>query len=330
MPSSSQYSIQRGDDMSIYAYGNSEKCKMEINEDSYAVKKIGDYIVLIVADGNGGSKGMINVGGMAVSTMLDYLTHMINPNTSIIDIFNQIEAGLFTVSRCFLAMNAIDERYSNIYASMTVGIIEEISLNAVFASIGNTEVKLIRNGEITRINKLFSEAYDSYMKGEISEEELYFHPKRAILTSALGVFNEAKVDVMKMQLLKEDILLLETDGIYCCMPPQRMIEILANNGDNINVAVDKILQTAKDEDCQDNCTLICSYIYNDNSISTTRGYTPREQYMPQKEQQYNQYDTPMVNREGKGRENAREEMYQSDDVYRPTTKKKKKSYMYNM
>lgn len=258
--------------MSIYAYGNTEKCGMDINEDSYAVQKIGDYIVLIVADGNGGKKGMINIGGMAVSVMLDYLKRIIHDKTSIIDIYHQIEAGMFMASRCFLAVNAIDEQYSNIYASMSVAIIEEISLNMVFASIGNTEIQLVRKGSINRINKLFSEAYDLYEKNEINEEELYAHPKRAILTSALGVFENPHIDIMKAQLMKEDILIFTTDGLYRCMAPQEVIKKLASNGDDISAAVNKILKDAKELECADNCTMICAYVYDDNGASLNTNY----------------------------------------------------------
>lgn len=315
--------------MSLFAYGNTARCQMEINEDSYVVKKIGDYIVLMVADGNGGSKGMINVGTLATNVMVDYLTHLIKPTTSIIDIYNFIENGMFTASRCFLSINAIDEKYSNVYASMTVAVIEEISLNMVVASIGNTELRLIRNGQITRVNKLFSEAYDLYIKNEIDEFELYSHPKRAILTSALGVFDEACVDVVKTQLMQEDILLLSSDGLYRCMSPQQIVEKLAKNGDDISKAVDGILQDADKSKCQDNCTLICSYVYNDNGISVDKTYTPQVEntYNNYNQNQENIYNEPIYSSEKQECDDTNE--YYSQYYNKPVqNQKKKKKYLY--
>lgn len=315
--------------MSLFAYGNSVKCSMDINEDSYAVKKIGDYVVLMVADGNGSSQGMVSPGAMAISIMSDYLTHIIGPKTSIKEIYDQIEAAMFSVSRCFLSINAIDEKYSNIYASMTVAIIEEISMNMVYASIGNTEIRLVRNGNISRINKLFSEAYDMFIRNEISDEELYSHPKRAILTSALGVFNEARVDIMMTQLMKEDILIFTTDGLYRCMSPQHVIETLAQNGDSIPKAVDKVLGEAMDLECPDNCTMICCYVQDDHGVSLDRTYHDTHQTAK------TPYDVNPANMSGRvnGGMNDRVE---ENDVYDPyggytrpsTNKKKKKSYLY--
>lgn len=318
--------------MSLFAYGNTARCQMEINEDSYVVKKIGDYIVLMVADGNGGSKGMINVGTLATNVMVDYLTHLIKPTTSIIDIYNFIESGMFTASRCFLSINAIDEKYSNVYASMSVVVIEEISLNMVVASIGNTELRLIRNGQITRVNKLFSEAYDLYIKNEIDEFELYSHPKRAILTSALGVFDEACVDVVKTQLMQEDILLLSSDGLYRCMSPQQIVEKLAKNGDDISKAVDGILQDADKLKCPDNCTLICGYVYNDNGASIDKTYTPQvdNTYTGYNQSQYEKQESTYNESKYSSdkQENDTNEYYNQYSNSSTQNQKKKKKYLY--
>lgn len=316
--------------MSLFAYGNSVKCSMDINEDGYAVKKIGDYIVLIVADGNGSSKGMISPGAMAVSIMNDYLTHIIKPKTSIKEIYNQMEAAMFAASRCFLSVNAIDEKYSNIYASMTVAVIEEISLNMVYASIGNTEIRLVRNGKINRINKLFSEAYDMYANNEINDEELYSHPKRAMLTSALGVFNEARLDIMMTQLMKEDILIFTTDGLYRCMSPQHVVEILARNGDSIPKAVDKVLGEAMDLECPDNCTMICCYVQDDHGASLEKKY----QDIYQGTDSGYRTDSAGMSREAQNKTD--DMMSERNDVYDPyggysqpsASRKKKKSYLY--
>lgn len=37
--------------MSIFAYGNKAKCEPEHNEDNFLVRKVGKYIVLMIADG---------------------------------------------------------------------------------------------------------------------------------------------------------------------------------------------------------------------------------------------------------------------------------------
>lgn len=317
--------------MSIFAYGNTEQCSMEINEDSYFIKKIGDYIVLMVADGNGSSKGMINPGAMAITVIGDYLEHIIKPNTSILDIYNQIDAGMFAVSRCFLSINALDEKYSNIYSSLTVCIIEEISMNMVLASIGNTEVLLIRNGQLTRVNKLHSEAFNLFKKGDISESELYTHPRRAILTSALGVFTEIDVDILKTQLMKEDILLFSTDGLYRCLTPQGVLETLAANGDDIPKAVNKILSKAKELENPDNTTLICLYVQDDNGVAIEKNYTPsynQPAYQQQTQQSYNKPKQSLGQKQS-NQTNLNNNTYDPYGGYTtPAVKKNKKKYLY--
>lgn len=317
--------------MGVFAYGNTSRCAMEFNEDSFCVKKIGDYVVLMVADGNGSQKGMINTGALAISIMDDYLKHIIKANTSIKEIYDKLEAGMFTASRCFLSINAIDEKYANVYASLSVAIIEEISMNVVFASIGNTEIKMLRNGQITRINELFSEAYNLYIRNEISDEELYMHPKRAILTSALGVFEEAKVDILMTQLMKEDILLLTTDGLYRCMTPSQIMEILAENGGNIPTAVDKVLEKANSLECPDNSTLICCYVQDDNGVSIDRTYEPkREPIQPHNSYQEDSFSDVRNNTNDNSYSAPNQNYYDPyGGIGTSSRPKKKKKYLYD-
>lgn len=311
--------------MSVFAYGNSVKCMLEDNEDSFTCIKVGDYIVLMVADGNGHTKGMINTGALAISVMNDYLKHFIKDRTTLDDIYMQMDAAMFTVCRAYLAVNAIDEAYSNIYASMTVAIIDEISMNMVVASIGNSEIRLVRDGKITRLNRLFSEAYESFSRNEITETELYTHPKRAILTSAFGVFENAKVDIMKQQLIKEDILLLTTDGLYRCMSPEQVIELLASQNE-IPKAVDKVLKEAEDAHCPDNCTLICAYIQDDNGVSIRENY--RVGNAQKTEKKAEEITKEQVSTKD-GNDMRDENIYDPyNGTYTPIRKNKNKRYLY--
>ena len=158
---------------------------------------------------------------------------------------------------------------------------------------------------------------------------MYSHPKRAMLTSALGVFQDARIDIMKTQLMQEDILIFATDGIYRCMSPQDVIDKLASEKE-ISKGVDKILSDAKKEECPDNCTLICAYVYDDNGIALSRvaeikpvnSYQARkDNYIPEKDKPTDLYHVDK----------------KEDEVYNPyrststghTQKKKKRSYLYD-
>ena len=252
--------------MGLYAYGNTFKCNAKTNEDAYFVNKIGKFVVLIVADGTGGVNGGINPGALAVSTMVDYLNKYIKDNTTIQDLLEIMDAAFYTSSRCFLSINSIDEQYTNVYASMLVTIIDELSMQMIYASVGNCELHLLRKSNLSRLNNVHTEAFELLKKEVITENELYSHPKRCVLTSALGVFNNPIFDINITQLFQGDILLLSTDGLFKVTAPMGILEVLSEYEDDINKGVDAVLKKANEYDSPDNCTLICGFVQNDNSM----------------------------------------------------------------
>lgn len=247
----------------IHGYGNVVKGNCETIDDYCMIKNIGDYVVFMIADGNGGKPGMVNIGNLAVSLVLDYLEKIIDENTSIIDIRNKLENGIYTASKSFLTVNAISEQYSDIYASLSVMIVNNISLDMVFASIGNTEIQLFRNGKFVRMNRVHSESYQLLEKGEIPESEFYAHPKRRILTSALGIFDKPEIDIISSKLKPDDILFMATDGIYLTLTPDDVFkEMVSHEGsDNeLQAGVEGVLKKTVDNGGQDNAGMICLFI----------------------------------------------------------------------
>ena len=244
--------------MAVYAYGKTEKGKPEINEDAIVVKKIKDYLLMIVADGNGSRAGTVNIGLLVANTMKDYLEKTINPMTTINDIRDSLDMGMYLCSRVMLGINTSCEELAGAYASMTVLIVSESSHEMVFASIGNTEFQLYRKFKFTRMNRVHSETADLLIKGEVREEDFYVHPKRAILTSALGCFDKIKVDIMQGKLMENDIVFLTSDGIFRHMTPNEMIDAMAKQ--EINEGVDNVLNICKERGGLDNMSLICCYI----------------------------------------------------------------------
>lgn len=249
--------------MAIHAYGNTVKGISDVNDDHCSINRVGDYIVFIIADGNGGKPGMVNIGNLATSLMLDYIKKIINETTSILDIRRQIELGMYTVSKSFLTANALDTKYENMYASMSVLVVSDVSLDMVMASVGNTEIQLFRRGKFSRLNTVHSEAFNALETKEIAEGEFYAHPKRRILTSALGVFYAPTIDCFSAKLEPNDIVFLTTDGVFMALTPDDVFKEMASHEgskDELHDGVEGVLKKTIDNGGEDNAGLICIYI----------------------------------------------------------------------
>lgn len=258
----------------LYAYGNTTRCKPKVNEDAYYVGTIEHFVVMIVADGNGTKEGMVNSGNMAVTLMIDYLNTAINKDTRIEEVQKILDNAFYMISRCFISVGAIGADYQNIYACMSVALIDNISSCMVFGNVGNGEIHLLRKQTFTLLNKVHSEAYDAFeanSQGELWNSEYWrTNMKRGIVTSALGVFDKPKADIQLIQLTKDDIIIMVTDGLMYLTGPIGIAEVLAEFTNDMNKGVDKVLQKAESYECPDNCTLLCAYIITDNGMTLTK------------------------------------------------------------
>lgn len=248
--------------LNLYCYGNKKQCQLNKMEDAIYVGDINDYFVFMVADANGGQVGSINIGQLSVNIMLNYLKKVIQEHTSVHDIQQSLDTGFYLVSQALLSINAIDVKYENIYCSLSVLIISKTSFQTVYGSIGNTEIQMVRNGKFNRVNRVHSETYEALMNHEIEEKDFYIDPRRAILTSALGIFEDPKTDILYIGALHEnDIILMTTDGIYRYITPDKVIEILAT-ASSIEDGVNSVLDKVDEEGGEDNASLIVIHLYD--------------------------------------------------------------------
>lgn len=247
----------------IAAYGRSIANGLENNQDSVLIKEINDFVILVVADGNGAdSAGMINTGLLANNLMIDYLTKIIHQMSSINEIANQLNLGMYTISKCFLSINSIDEKFSNVYASQSIVIINKNTLDMCFASIGNTEIHLFRSGELNRMNILQSKAYEMLINKSLLLSDFYNCPERGILTSAYGVFESINVDLRIGKFNPNDIIILTTDGIFTLLNPNNLIKLLGQGeSPTPQSGVENILSHISNKNNKlDNAGMICAYI----------------------------------------------------------------------
>lgn len=250
----------------LYFYGNTTKGKLDKQEDAVKVEEYNDYFLIYVADGNGGQSGDINVGQLAINILDNYLKKIIQDTTSINEIRDSLDFGMFIVSQSLLSINAISERYKDIYSSMTLLVISKVSHKLLIASTGNTEVMLVRNANIQRLNRVFSETYEALLRNEILEKDFYTHPGRGVLTTALGFFPEVTTDILLAGELKEgDVILMTTDGIYRYLNPEQVISILIAE-DTVDEGVDKVLKKINEIGGEDNASLIVGHLYNPTPI----------------------------------------------------------------
>jgi len=137
--------------------------------------------------------------------------------------------------------------------TLTAAVIEDDHL--LIAQVGDSRAYLLRNGRLRQLTIDHSYVNELVAIGEITEEEAAVHPKRSIITRALGNDANTAPDLFEHELLVGDRLLLCSDGLSG-MVGDRQIEAVLTRLVNPQDAADSLIAQARANGGSDNITAI--------------------------------------------------------------------------
>lgn len=125
-----------------------------------------------------------------------------------------------------------------------------------YAHVGDSRGYFLKNNSITRITEDHTYVQELVNKGEITAKEADTHPKRNILTNAMGTKPELRIDSGKCNYTFEinDRLLLCSDGLYDYLNETELADIL--NGRSLQEAAEYMIAEAKKRGGHDNITVV--------------------------------------------------------------------------
>ena len=100
--------------------------------------------------------------------------------------------------------------------------------NMFIGHVGDSRVYRIRNNIIKKLTTDHSYVQKLVKDGTISKEEAAHHPKKNMLTKALGCTSFVEPDVSVKGFQKDDILVLTSDGLTNMVKDQEIYEIIKN------------------------------------------------------------------------------------------------------
>lgn len=184
----------------------------KVNEDLLLAEKRGGSYLLAAADGLGGEGG----GDIASQTVVRELKKAF------------MQDG-FALDKAMLQANlaVLDEqkKSSRKMKSTCAAVLVESDKTTV-ANIGDSRVYLFRDGSIVFQTRDHSAAQVAVSTGEITPDQIRGHEDRNILTRALGVDDELKVDINVFPNSAYDHILICSDGFWEYVMETDMISML--------------------------------------------------------------------------------------------------------
>ena len=218
------------------------------NEDYYGSfsGKFGN--LLVVCDGMGGHKGGEIASRLAVETLKNHFEKLpedFNPA-------EEIRNALVEANDSIIATAERDSSLSDMGSTVVLVLI--LNDLAYCASLGDSRIYLITNEGIRRFTKdhsLVQQMIDSNM---ITEEEAKDHPKKNVITKALGIDETLEPDIHDPLELKDGYkLVLCTDGLTSNVSEQEILEKVVNNSPQL--ASKKLIDLANERGGGDNITV---------------------------------------------------------------------------
>lgn len=119
--------------------------------------------------------------------------------------------------------------------------------------VGDSRVYRIRKEFMRRLTKDHSYVQTLVDDGTITKEEAYSHPKKNMLTKALGCVETVEPDVYTKTFIKDDIILMCSDGLTNMIREENIYEIIKQ--DKVN-AIENLVKQANDNGGLDNITVV--------------------------------------------------------------------------
>ena len=238
----------------IKAYAKSDKGKVrEINQDYFYISTSLDEVQLyILADGMGGYNGGEIASSLAVQTAKNYIENNFKDIPKDRDSIIQLLG-----SSMEYANMVIYEKSKENSELQGMGTTLEICLiynnKAYIGHVGDSRIYRIRKEFIRKLTQDHSYVQKLVKEGTITKEQAEHHPQKNMLMKALGCNAFVEPDVMVKGFLKDDILIMCSDGLSNMVDQQTIYEMASKN---IEQATKDLVQLAKDRGGYDNITVV--------------------------------------------------------------------------
>lgn len=214
------------------------------NEDSYYVDPDGDFAIL--ADGMGGHAAGEKASELAVNILKDKLSTPVKNEKELLNILND---GVREANHQIFKSSADHLKYRGM--GTTLSLIYLLEDQLYYINIGDSRIYGYKDG-LFQISK--DDSFVNYLVdiGDISEEEARVHPKKNVLTKALGTTKSVEFQIRSLDADLQFIVLC-SDGLSDVVDFDIIAKVLeSSEGDYSKLLV----QEALDRNGQDNITVI--------------------------------------------------------------------------
>jgi serine/threonine protein phosphatase PrpC len=222
----------------------------------------GHPVLLAVADGMGGE----NAGEVASRLTLASLRHALSKELPRCEPAAALRAAIEHAHAVVTGSASIPGR-EGMGATLVAAVVQEAQ--AYVGAVGDSRVYVLRQNQLVQVTK--DQSFLQYLidAGSITEDKIATFPHKNVILQAIGRAPELSFPILRLDLRRDDVLLLCTDGLTGEVGDDLIRDLVATAP--IDVACAKLIEAAMAHGGRDNITVILASVDGEGVSSPRPG-----------------------------------------------------------
>lgn len=241
----------------------------QVNEDqAWSGRLLSGHMAAIVADGMGGHRAGDVASGLAVDSLVQSLKNW-EKASSAKEEASRLRDMIRKANSVVYETASLNEQYHNMGTTVVMALLD--GNTGLIGHIGDSRAYRLRRGKLEQITEDHTLVNELTKSGQLSPEEAAHHPRRNVLTRALGTDREVEVDVQIIDWQIGDRILLCSDGLSGLVEPQDMLATLEDTSAKLEEQAQRLIDLALEAGGDDNITVVL--VADDGKIGAAGGDT---------------------------------------------------------
>lgn len=211
-----------------------------------------DFPLFILADGMGGH----NAGEVASELCVNIIREEFASNRDKLDnekdLIKTIKESVKKANKYIYNKSLESKEFNGMGTTLTLAYILDHKI--YIGHVGDSRAYFIDRNNIKQITEDHSLVNQLLKSGSISNEQAKTHPKRNVITKALGADIDVEMDIYTLEYKKDEILMICSDGLTNMLDDQEIFDII--HREDIDKTSEVLIEEAKKNGGLDNISII--------------------------------------------------------------------------
>ena len=223
------------------------------NQDSYRIETVGNGVLAVVCDGMGGAKSGNVASRLASEVFSEEVKRSYSPDMTMEEAERVLRTAVNLANITVYEQSQLSEAYNGMGTTLVAAL--TCGPEVLVINIGDSRAYHINADGVRCITTDHSVVELMVLRGELTPEQAKTHPRKNLITRAVGPGKRVLPDLFRVQVEEGDSLLLCSDGLSNLLADQEILfEVV--HGARMDDCCQRLLEIAKHRGAPDNVTSV--------------------------------------------------------------------------